>query len=38
MREILVSAASHACAVMEDGRLCEYIPEEKEAASGAVLL
>ena len=38
MREILVSAAGRACAVMEDGRLCEYIPEEKEAASGAVLL
>ncbi|MBR5344722.1 MAG: ribonuclease E/G [Clostridia bacterium] len=38
MREILVSAASHACAVMEDGHLCEYIPEEESGASGAILL
>ncbi len=28
MREILVSRAARACAVMEDNRLCEYIPEE----------
>ena len=38
MREILYSAADRACAVTEDGRLCEYVPEEREASSGAVLL
>ena len=38
MREILYSAATRACAVMEDGRLCEYIPEEGSGTSGAVLL
>ena len=38
-REILVSRRSAACAVMEDGRLCEYVPGESgEAATGAVFL
>ena len=38
MREILYSAAKKACAVTEDGRLCEYVPAEEGEASGAVLL
>ncbi len=39
MREILLRRADRACAVTEDGRLCEYIPEsDGRFAAGALYL
>ncbi len=38
MREILVGGEPRAFAVMEGGRLCEYIPEDGDAAAKTVLL